>query len=190
MREANITPPSPTPNQTPSPLAPSNKVPSSRKSVHFADVDDVAVESASLLRGPVRGRPKGKLVRPSSMPLPIITKVPPVQKAKPVRKIQLEGEKSQPKKTKGRPDVGDRRSGRARQDVVTYSDKDTARLAAGYTDVASLKKASKSGPATPSASTTTWGKEEGQKLRQAREAGQTWEEIHKVGECRVCYIYY
>jgi hypothetical protein len=201
---SSFAPSSPPLNKTPERSALSTKVPSSRKSVHFEDpIDRVAVESASLLRGPVRKYditaktgPKGKLVRPSSMPTPIITKTQPIQKSRASRKDQLPVEKPSPQKTLLRKgsgeaktlsptlsEAGERRSGRSRHDVATYSDKDTARLAAGLKGLGISKPASEPTTANVHGGRSLgapWQKEEGQQLEQARGAGQTWEEIQKV----------
>lgn len=173
-------------------------------------MDHVAEESASLLRGPIRGKPsataktgpKGKLVRPSYMPAPIVAKTQPVQKSLPLRKDQLPVESPSAKKTLLREgsgeaktlcptisEAGERRSGRSHQDVATYNDRDTARLAAGLRGLENSKQASEARSTTPTSTADVhdgrspgarWQKEEVRQLRQAREAGQTWEDIQKV----------
>lgn len=152
-REANTSgPPSsiPPPNATPDRPASANNSTSSRKSVRFKD--PVATESAGLLRLAVakkgRGGSKGKLVRPSSFAAPTSPKKPPpppVEDTRRPRKVQVEEEKASPTRASFRKspseaqtsspstnENGERRSGRSRQNVVTYNDTENTRASAGY----------------------------------------------------------
>lgn len=183
------------PNVTPDRRAPSNKVPSSRKSVHFDD--PIATESAGLLSRAVkekegatakRGRPKGKLVRPSSFSVPISPKRQLRQKlAMPQRDQSYAAETLQDlglPEVSGEVDIGERRSGRSRENVTTYNEVDTTRTLWGQTS----KSQAVTSPSThvedrvARSSGSTWTKDEFDNLKQAREAGLSWEEIQKV--CR------
>jgi hypothetical protein len=91
--------------------------------------------------------------------------------------------------------AGERRSGRSRQEVATYSDKDNIRAAAGLIVITSPKQASETfhenihnGGGIGSGSHNIWTAEEDGQLRRAREAGKSWLEIQKVPEIHCVYI--
>lgn len=213
LREANTSPPPSSSiaprNVTPDRPAPANNSTSSRKSVHFKD--PIATESAGLLslaaakRG--RGRPKGKLVRPSSFSAPISLKKPSPPLIKETRgsgKVDVEVEKASPKhsalcnsiseaqtSSPSANDNGERRSGRSRQNVATYNDTDNIRASAGY-------KRAEADVTTPAAKVDShdqrgpglrWKMEEHSKLKNAREAGKSWEEIQEVSRSKVTGVY-
>ncbi|KAE9970288.1 hypothetical protein EG328_006347 [Venturia inaequalis] len=112
----------------------------------------IATESAGLLSlaaaKRARGRPKGKLVRPSTFLAPISLKKPPPQAVKETRrseKVQRGEKKASPKRSPIRKSTieaqtsspstnenGERRSGRSRPNVATYNDTETTRASVGY----------------------------------------------------------
>lgn len=182
-----------------------NNITSSRKSVHFKD--PIATESAGLLSLAVakksRGRPKSKLVRPSLFPLPIsLKKPPPIKETRSSERVQAETAEASPKRSALRKSIseaqtssastndnGERRSGRSRQDVITYNDTDTTRVAAGLSITGHGRRKSqmplndrppKVDEHNVRRSGQTWSKDEKAKLRKACQTEPSWEEIQKV----------
>ncbi|TLD32276.1 guanine nucleotide-binding 3-like [Venturia nashicola] len=195
----------PPPDGTPDRPAPANDSTSSRKSVHFKD--PIATESAGLLSLAVankaRGRPKGKLMRPSSFPAPISLKKPspplPVKETRRSERVQVEEENASLKRPSLRKslsdaqtsspntnDNGERRSGRSRSNVATYNDTQNTRASAGYkrpeADVATLPaKAHKvDEPQLPPTKTKiVWTEEEIALLKRLHREGLTVQEMIK-----------